>query len=113
MAVSFVTVPDGGEVAAFLGQGANTELVALAEEHIVIIAAMARSYTRGQGWTAGPPVTVADDLAAVITTATARLLSNPAQSEMEQVGPYTRRGAFNGWTLAETFVLNRYRKRAR
>lgn len=98
----------GTDVAAFLGQGDNTELVALAGQHVGIITAMARAYTRDQGFTGTDP---ADDIAAVIVTATARLVANPEQIS-QQVGSVDQRGGFSGWSLAELFVLNRYRKRA-
>lgn len=52
---------------------------------------------------------------AVITTVAARILANPEQiSVREEVGPYVffRGPGFNGFTLVELAVLNRYRKRA-
>lgn len=102
--------PTGATIAAFLGQGSDTTLVALAEEHVKIVTAMARAYTRDQGFDeAGVP---ADDIAAVITTATARLVVNPEQVSESTIGSYAVKGSFAGWTLAELFVLNRYRKRA-
>lgn len=101
---------NGQTVADFLGQGDLPGLVALAGEHVIIVTAMARAYTRDKGFDAetGDP---ADDVAAVITTATARLLANPEQIE-HAIGGVAYRGGFAGWSLAETFVLNRYRKRA-
>ncbi|MFD3038352.1 hypothetical protein [Mycolicibacterium senegalense] len=98
----------GQDVADFLGQGTDTTLVALAQEHATIITAMARAYTRDRGFTGTEP---ADDIAAVITTATARLVANPEQIPTD-IGSVSIRGGFTGWTLAELFVLNRYRKRA-
>lgn len=100
----------GQDVAAFLGQGDNPQLVALAGEHAGIVAAMARACTRGRGFDPlyGDPE---DDVAAVITTATARLVSNPGQLK-GAAGPFQMNGGFTGWSLAELFVLNRYRKRA-
>ena len=98
----------GADIAAFLGQGDDTELVALAGQHVPIITAMARAYTRGEGFAGGIPT---DDIAAVITTATARLVANPEQINTT-TGSVTVNGGFNGWTLAELFVLNRYRKKA-
>lgn len=98
----------GQDVADFLGQGTDTTLVALAQEHATIITAMARAYTRDRGFTGTEP---ADDIAAVITTATARLVANPEQIPTD-IGSVSLRGGFTGWTLAELFVLNRYRKRA-
>ncbi len=98
----------GYDVAAFLGQDGDTALVALADQHVSIVTALARSYTRGKGFTAGEP---AEDVAAVIVTATARLMANPEQLGYQR-GSVSLAGGFTGWSLAETFVLNRYRKRA-
>lgn len=76
------------------------------------IAALARSYTRGRGFTVdGPNV----DVSAVVVTAAARLVSNPRQITFElDVGRGSRayRGGFVGWSLAELAALNRYRVRA-
>lgn len=99
----------GQQVADFLGQGDDQGLVALAQEHSAIITAMARAYTRGNGFDiSGYP---SDDIAAVITTATARLVANPEQNR-HSVGGVQQLDGFKGWSLAETFVLNRYRRRA-
>ncbi|MGV9482303.1 hypothetical protein [Gordonia aichiensis] len=98
----------GQTVAAFLGQGDDTTLVALAGQHVTIVTAMARAYTRDNGFAGNEP---ADDIAAVITTATARLVANPEQINTT-TGSVAVNGGFTGWTLAELFVLNRYRKRA-
>ena len=51
------------------------------------------------------------DVAAAITTAAARLLTNPSQVPYD-VGSVSYRGGFNGWTLTERLVLNRYRIKA-
>lgn len=103
-----VTVlPNGDDVAAFLGAD-DAALTTLADQHVQIVTAMVRSYVRGNGFYPGA---VADDLAAVIVTATARLLANPEQIA-SQTGPVAVRGGFAGWNLAETFVLNAYRGRA-
>ncbi len=102
--------PNGQDVADFLGRGDDTQLVALAGQHVNIVGAMAHAYTRGGGFTAREPY---DDVAAVIITATARLLPNPSQDVTSAIDDYSvRHGVFNGWTLAESFVLNRYRRRA-
>lgn len=98
----------GQDVADFLGQGTDTALVALAGEAAPIVTVMAKAYTRGRGFDGNTPN---DELAAVITTASARLVANPEQLATD-VGSVSIRGGFNGWTLAETFVLNRYRKTA-
>ncbi len=98
----------GQDVADFLGQGSDTALVALAEEVVPVITAMVAAYTRGRGFDLGVP---SDDLAAVITTASARMVANPEQLPT-RVGSVEIRAGFQGFSLAETFVLNRYRKRA-
>ncbi|WP_218220233.1 hypothetical protein [Nesterenkonia sp. Act20] len=103
------STPTGGDVAAFLGLSDDPTVVAMAGEHLPIVTAMARSYTRDNGFEAG---SVSEDIAAVITTATARLVSNPEQLSWA-AGSARISGAFNGWSLPEQFVLNRYRKRAK
>jgi|1186.fasta_scaffold757868_1 hypothetical protein len=86
----------------------------VAELTLQIITAMAKAYTRGHGFdTFGEP---SEEIAAVITTASARFIGNPKQtSTVTTIGPFTTdvRSHFQGWTLAELFVLNRYRVRAR
>jgi len=55
---------------------------------------------------------VNDDLAAVIVTASARLLASPAMTRSKTIGPITFvLTPFNGFTVAEQMVLNRYRQR--
>lgn len=98
----------GLQVATFLGQGDDSGFIVLADQHVQIVTAMVRAYTRDQGFTGNVPN---DELAAVITTATARLISNPEQLD-QTVGAVSIRGGFQGFNLAETFVLNRYRRRA-
>lgn len=79
---------------------------------VPMITTMAKAYVRGNGFIGNKPN---DDIAAVITAASARFISNPSQiSHSHAAGPFTEdfRGGFNGWTLAEQAVLNRYRVRA-
>ena len=74
---------------------------------------LARAYTRGQGFTGNAPN---DEIAAVITTASARLAANGSQIRgSATAGVFVqdlRSARSRGWTLAELAVLNRYRKRA-
>ena len=102
-------MPTAQDVADFLGQGDDQTVVALAGESLPIITAMARAYVRGNGFNVGGEPN--DEISAVITTATARLMANPEQLQY-RVGNVSFQSGFQGWTLAETFVLNRYRKRA-
>jgi hypothetical protein len=95
---------DPGDVEALTGGDVATV--------VPIVSALAKGYTRGRGFDG---VTPNKDVAAVIVTASARLAANTGQLPVDQAtGPFSRRvrDAFQGWTLAETFVLNRYRKRA-
>lgn len=98
----------GQDVADFLGQGTDVSLVALAGEVVPVITAMVKAYTRARGFTAGEPN---EELSAVITTASARMVANPEQIP-SKVGSVEFGGGFQGFTLAETFVLNRYRRTA-
>jgi len=100
----------GQDVAAFLGRGTDTTLVALAEVHLPIVTSMVRRYVRGVGFTAGVPD---DDLAAVIVSCCARQVTNPTGDTLQTSGPFTHRpGTFAGWTLPELAILHSYRKRA-
>lgn len=99
----------GLEVAEFTGDGADEGAVALAGEAVKVVTAMVRSYTRGRGFEYQGYVM--EDLAAVIVTASARLMANPDQLR-SQVGGVSIYNGFTGFSLAETFVLNRYRRRA-
>lgn len=101
--------PTAQDVRDFLGRGADELPDSLAQAHLDTITSLARGYTRGNGFDYGG--VPADDLIAVILTATARMLANPDQLPYD-AGSVSIRGAFTGWTLAETIVLNRYRKRA-
>lgn len=98
----------GQQVADFLGLGDDVAAVAQAGDHAAIVTALARSYTRGRGFAGAEP---AEDIAAVIVTATARLMANPEQLASD-VGSVSMRGGWMGWNLAEQIVLNRYRVRA-
>lgn len=77
-----------------------------------IVSALAKSYTRGNGWTDDEP---AEDMEAVIYTAAMRWLANPSQiPQRQEMGTFVTdlRGGFIGWSLVELAVLNRYRERA-
>ncbi len=98
----------GQGVADFLGGGDDSTLVEMAAKHAEVVTQMARAYTRDGGFIDGEPN---DEIAAVITTAAARLVANPEQLSTV-VGTVSVRGGFSGWTLTERLVLNRYRKQA-
>lgn len=99
----------GQDVADFLGLGDDAEFVTQAGTAAVTVTAIARTYTRGQGFTNDEPN---DDVAAVILTAACRLAVNPHQNIREQIGDYqVTPSLFQGFTLAEAMVLNTYRRR--
>lgn len=106
------SLPTGLDVASYLGGADDPTLVSLCNQHVVMVAAMARSYTRGKGFMGGAnqhePF---EDVAAVIIVAAARMVSNPEQVDTQH-GSSSIRGGFKGWSLAELMVLNAYRGRA-
>ncbi|MFW0784864.1 hypothetical protein AAFP35_10100 [Gordonia sp. CPCC 206044] len=100
-----------GDVAALLGRGDDTDLVAVAGQALPIVTAQVRGYTRGRGFSGDQP---AADLDTVILTSTARLAANPENLRSEKIGDYeVQRQVVDGWTLPELAILNRYRRRAR
>lgn len=102
--------PAGQAVADYLGEGDDADLVALASRHVSMVTALAKSYTRGNGFDGDFP---REDVSAVITMATARMVVNPEAVKREDVGGYSVTPTpFVGWSLVETLTLNRYRKRA-
>ena len=104
-------MPLAQDVARFLGEETNSQLVSLAEQHVPIVTAFVRAYTRGNGFdVAGWP---SDDLAAVIVTATARTISNPSQVVQSSSTPHftTTYARWDGFNLMERAVLNLYRRR--
>ncbi|MFL0174265.1 hypothetical protein [Mycobacterium sp. SMC-13] len=79
---------------------------------VPIVTVMAKAYTRGRGFTGAEPN---EEIAAVISTASARLAANGKGLMSKKVDDveyqYSLASTF-GWTLAEQAVLNRYRVRA-
>lgn len=69
-----------------------------------------QEYTRGKGFNAhGRP---SPGLLAVIVAGAVRLVNNPEQAELYSLDGVTIRPAvFKGYTIAEQFVLNNYRRR--
>lgn len=100
-------------VAAFLGVPTDASVLTLAATVTPVVYMMAKAYTRDQGFARrhGVAAQPNQEIAAVITSASARMVANPEQIPTD-VGATAVRGAFTGWTLPELAVLNRYRKRA-
>lgn len=99
------------QVAAFLGRAGDPTVVAQAEAHLPVVRTFVAAYVRDVGFLADGLEN--DALAAVIVSATARLVSNPTQARQYAAGDYSETpGLLNGWTLPELAVLHRYRRRA-
>lgn len=102
-----MAAPTVGDLERFIGRTVNVEH---ALHHMEMVTSFARAYTRGRGFTDGVP---ADDIAAVIVTATARMMANPEGMITETVGSYSvRYSEVQGFNLVEQMVLNGYRRRA-
>jgi len=98
------------QVAAYLGKGDDSGLVALAGQHLPIVRAFVRAYTRGGGF--NPSGQMNDDVAQVVVSATARLTANPEQVSRRQLDDYAESPAvLNGFTLPELAILHLYRRR--
>ena len=81
-----------------------------APQHVGTVTEFVRAYTRGNGFDANGNAN--DDLAAVIVTASARLLASPSLMPRREVGSMALVFTpFRGFTVAELMVLNRYRQR--
>lgn len=105
-----MSAPTHTDLAALLGRDVSQ---GQGEAVIAIVSAMVSSRTRGKGFSEDGP---APDLRAAIMTASARLLSNAGGLLMDETqGPtsVSYRSAFQGFTVGETLVIQRYRRMAR
>jgi hypothetical protein len=101
----------GNNVAEFLGRGDDMNLVNLARGHAAIVTEMVKAYTRGRGFDTDGNANSALD--AVITSATARLTSNPDSIITFSLDDYqVRKTVFEGFTIAENIILNSYRRKS-
>ncbi|MGE2692211.1 hypothetical protein [Mycolicibacterium pulveris] len=101
-------MPTSEDLSAFLGPSRQVD-AEQATAVITIVTALARSYTRGNGFVDDEPE---PDIAAVITTASARVLTHAGQVEEYLVhGPESARyGASHfGWSIGELAVLDKWR----
>lgn len=111
MPLARVALPTGSDVLAYLGWAADSGVLAQADQHTANVVLVAKSYVRGRGFEITGQV--ADDIAAVIVSAAARSLSNPAQDRRIEAGSFNSApGSFASWSLAEAAVLHEYRQRA-
>lgn len=100
----------GPRVLAFLGHDETDEvLLAQANTAVTTITAMVGAYCRGRHKLESGQTR--DGIDEVILTAAARLVTNPTGIPYD-TGGVSIRGAFQGFTLVELAVLNRYRVRA-
>lgn len=84
-----------------------------AQQALGMAEALVDAYTRGRHKRLDGTLKAGVD--AVITAVAARILENPSQIQVrEQIGPYTyfKGNGFQGFTLVELAVLDRYRRRA-
>lgn len=109
MAVEHEPLPTVSDVLTFLGWSSSARNVALVSSHLADVTALARAYTRERGFTGN---TCAPALGAVIVSATARSVSNPARAYKVVAGTVeTTPNRFEGWSLIERQTLDRYRVR--
>jgi len=98
------------DLVKWLGQPTtDTDLMAQATQAVTLASAMIDAYCRGAHLTASNANRPGVD--AVVLMAAARMLANP-EGLRYSTGVVTYNDAFQGFTLAELAVLNRYRKRA-
>lgn len=101
-----MAAPTGADLLAFLADATKADRI------VEIVTQLAKGYTRGRGFDAsGVPV---GDVRAVVLAASARLYENPQGVVSRSMGPFQVQFAPDqfGWTVAELYVLNRYRERA-
>ena len=98
------------DLVKWLGQDtADAALMAQAAQAVTMASAMTDAYCRGAHLKASGETRPGVD--AVILMASARMLANP-EGLKYATGVVSFSEAFNGFTLAEQMVLNRYRRRA-
>ena len=101
------------DVLTFVEDGATQPSREQAEQALEMASAMALAYTRGAGRTATG--LWREGVGEVVLSVTARILVNPHQVQWRnQAGNFSvmRSDGFKGFTLAEQFVLDRYRKKS-
>jgi hypothetical protein len=107
--VAVQPLPQAADVVTFLGRVGDPYFMVQAQQHVALVTAFVRGYTRGRGFDGEDEAE--EDICAVIVTATARLVTNPAQVERESADRYATVGSFNGFTLPELAILHAYRRR--
>jgi hypothetical protein len=98
------------DVTALMPGPATTDQV---EAVLSVVQAMVRAYVRDNGFHDDVPN---DQLAAVVKSAAVRWLANPSQlANTVAMGGFTvsYQGGFDGFTIGERIVLDRFRLRAK
>ncbi|CPR68938.1 hypothetical protein [Mycobacteroides abscessus] len=105
-----MAAPTVADLSAFRGKTVTQEQGAAV---LAVVSAMAKAYTRGEGFIDGQPDAA---ISAVTTTASVRMLANTGQTRFSLTkGPQAAMfdAGFTGWTVAELMVLNSYRVRTK
>jgi hypothetical protein len=103
--------PQTSDPQAFLGAQASVDPTHGAAV-IAYVTQLVQAYTRGVGFANGVPTA---DLAAVILGASARAWTHPRQlpvDETQGAETVAWHAGFNGWSVSEVIVLDRYRVKA-
>jgi hypothetical protein len=108
--------PQASDLQTFLGANATVDPTQGASL-IAYVTQLVNAYTRGVGFTTGTGGVLIpnQDLFYVILGASARIWAHPRQLPVDSTEgqeSVSWHAGFNGWTVAETFVLDRYRVRA-
>lgn len=104
--------PQPDDLMLFVQDGAVQPTFEQAEQALDLASAMVLGYTRGAGKSASG---WRDGVGEVVLTVAARIIVNPHQVQWRnQAGNFSvmRSDGFKGFTLAEQFVLDRYRKKS-
>ena len=97
------------QVAAFCARPGDKEAENQALKALPIVMRFLESYTRGQGFGPGPH-DIEGDLAAVLVSVTARLITTPHVIKVGDEGDAAI-PILKGWTTPERAILHAYRRR--
>lgn len=107
-----VSWPTPSDLLKQVGWSATAANVQLAQAQLEAVFQFAKGYTRGVGFGDSDGVFITPDLKTVILSAASRALANPTNAYRLEVGSANVTPArFEGFTLAEQMILNKYRVR--
>lgn len=103
--------PSPSDLLASIGWASTASNLALAQAQLDLVVEFVRSFTRGAGFDPDSGATfIVPDLKAVILSAAARAIANPTQAKRLEIGGVNAVPAiFDGFTLHEQKILNKYR----